>query len=241
MKKILIILIFSILATTVNAATLNQLENGENAVTFGYGYDYAIGTTSLGYARGLSFFNHRFMPYIDLSVPMFKPDLLDYRVKGGVQTSFFNYKGFDISTIVTPLLVRKTKNEIHTAFSIGTELGLLIGFVSKSWFAGTEFLYDKSWATRIEHSDKYKGYYSEAPNGWYKHTAANIRIGLRGGYTIQKTIEITTSFGISQTGQLKEYLMIPSYYLVFGVNYRFGTTVQSKSTRINPQDTIKKS
>jgi len=219
-KKIILLYIF-LTCSIASAITLNQLKDRENAIVFQAGYDYSLVTLTTGYARGVTLFDHSLMPYIQLSTPLFKIDIGDYRIDMGFQTSLFRYSGFDISTIFTPLIVRKTENDTSQALNFGSEFSIIIGYIAESWFAGTKFSYDYGYITHIEHTDIYKFYYKDVKDGWYGSSSANIKIGIVGGYAVTKTVEITTDLGIARTGIFKEYFLVPSYYANLGINYRY--------------------
>jgi hypothetical protein len=111
--------------------------------------------------------------------------------------------------------------QTETMTSVGADFHVFTGFNSKKWYAGVEVNYNQIISTNIKHTDKYKdNVYADVVDGWYKSTASNLKLGVALGTRFNK-FDVYLHGGISKTGQFKNYLFVPNYYALLGVNYRF--------------------
>ena len=221
--KAMIMIAFILLPIlTTNAQVMSPIYAGKQAAYLNLGFDPAVLTT-WGYARGFeaSFLKRDIMASTELAIPVAKLDLRDYRLKIGAQTSIVNYKGWDFS-IPLHIILRGTKNWMHSATSFGADFAGLFGYYGKWWFVNLEFGYDLAFITKITATDRYKEYfYSDFKNGWYGNTSHFFTRGLRVGVRIRRT-EITLRAGepiIDWTSESND--LMPPFYGSLGVNYIF--------------------
>jgi len=224
MKKTIIIFIL-IIALGVQAEAQERsgiLESKENSVGFATGLDYSIMPIQISYKRGFDIGNYKF-PFTagtDVTIPLFSFDLNDIRIRLITEMTFLRKRNFEIRGGIDPVFVN-LKMDTETMSSLGTDLHIFVGFTNAKWNTGVDFTYNKIFSTHITHTDVYlDNVYEEAVDGWYKNTAANIRIGILTNYRIKK-FDINIRAGISRTGQFNDYLFVPSMYANLGVNYRF--------------------
>ena len=105
--------------------------------------------------------------------------------------------------------------------SLGADFHFFIGSTGPRWNHGAEFLYNHMLSTYIKHTDKYnENVFAGAQDGWYKNTAANIRMGAMVNYRVKK-FDIDLRAGYSATGKFNSYLFVPPLYANLGVSYRF--------------------
>ncbi len=191
-----------------------------NVVYLGFGYDYALFTLELGYARALQFSEiHRaLMLKADFTWPLMAPDLRDFRARFGGRIPAYQYKWFQLPVQLN-LIVRSTENTAATATGFGTELTVIPGYYGEAWFLAAEVTWDQQWSTYIKQSDTYREYgFSEARDGWYRMSAYKVRYGARVGVLIRNRVEILLRGGYEQDG--KWDTQTPPFYAVLGTNVR---------------------
>jgi len=135
---------------TTNAQIMSTLSAGDQAAYFNFGLDPAVLTT-FGYARGFeaAFINRHVTASAELSLPVSKLDLNDYRLKIGARASVINYNSWDFS-IPIHLILRGTQNWMHTATNFGADITALFGYYRDRWFVNLEFGYDSAFMTKIQ-------------------------------------------------------------------------------------------
>ena len=194
----------------------------EQSVGLATGIDYAIAPLQLNYKRGFTAFNYKFPVILgaEVSIPMFAFDLNDISIKITSETTILRKGNFEIRGGMNAVFVN-AKLETETMSSLGADFHVFTGLTSKKWTAGFTFNYNQVFSTYIKHSDKYKdNVFADVVDGWYKNTAANIRIGLLLNRTFGK-IDVHIKAGASLTAKFNEYLFVPPLYGLLGVSYRF--------------------
>ena len=224
MKKITIIFILTIfLGIQMKAQDRSGiLAAKEQAVGLATGVDYSIMPLQLSYKRGFDIGNYKF-PFsagLDVTIPLYKFDLNDIRIRITTEMTFLRKRNFEIRGGIDPVFVN-LKMETETMSSLGLDFHLFTGFTNARWNTGLEVQYNAMFSTYIKHTDKYTdNVYEGAVDGWYKNTAANIRIGVLVNYRVNK-FDIYLRTGVSRTGNFNDYLFVPSMYGIIGVNFRF--------------------
>jgi len=224
MKKTTILLLMIVaLGIQVNAQDRSGiLDAKEQSVGIATGVDYSIMPLQLTYKRGFDIGNYKF-PFsagLDVTVPVFNFDLNDIRVRITTEMTFLRKRNFEIRGGIDPVFVN-LKMETETMSSLGLDFHLFTGFTNARWSTGMEVRYNTMFSTYIQHTDKYTdNVYEGAVDGWYKNTAANIRIGALVNYRVNK-FDLFLRAGISKTGKFDDYLFVPSMYGIIGVNFRF--------------------
>jgi len=207
---------------TTNAQIMSTLSAGDQAAYFNFGLDPAVLTT-FGYARGFeaAFINRHVTASAELSLPVSKLDLNDYRLKIGARASVINYNSWDFS-IPIHLILRGTQNWMHTATNFGADITALFGYYRDRWFVNLEFGYDSAFMTKITATDRYKKYYyHDFKDGWYGNTGHFFTRGLATGFRWRRT-EIVLRAGqpiIHWSAESSE--LLPPFYGILGVNYLF--------------------
>jgi hypothetical protein len=225
MKKLLF---FSVLALFVGLQLNAQnndaglLKANEQAIGIATGIDYSILPVSMQYKRGFNVFNLN-LPVnmgLDLTIPIFDFDLNDIRFTLISETSLLRKGNFEIRGGIDPV-VCAIKMQTESMTSIGTNFHLFSGITTDSWNVGAEIKYNQMFTTFIHHTDKYKeNVFSDVVDGWYKSTASNLRIGLLIDYKFNR-MDLYLKSGISRTGTFQNYLFVPTFYAIIGVNRRF--------------------
>ena len=226
MKKIYII---SILIVLIALQIRAQDETGrsgilnanEQSIGLATGIDYSILPLKLTYKRGFNIFNFKFPVNVgtDITIPIFKFDLNDIRIRLITETTIFRKKNFEIRGGIDPMFIN-VKMQTETMSSLGADFHIFSGFTNDKWNAGLDINYNQIFTTYIQHTDKFNEAVFEAQDGWYKHTAANIRLGVLVNRTLGN-FDLYVNAGISKTGKFNDYLFVPSMYGIIGVNFRF--------------------
>ena len=211
------------LGVQLNAQDRSGILNAnEQSVGLATGIDYSIMPLQLSYKRGFDIGNYKF-PFAvggDVTIPPFSFDLNDIRIKLTTEMTFLRKRNFEIRGGIDPVFVN-LKMETETMSSLGLDFHFFTGFTNAKWNTGLEVQYNKMFSTYIKHTDKYTdNVFEGAVDGWYKNTAANIRIGALVNYRIKK-FDINFRAGVSKTGNFNDYLFVPSMYGNIGVNFRF--------------------
>lgn len=224
MKKLIIIFISIVFLGIQSEAQERSgiLETKEQSVGVAMGLDYAILPISLSYKRGIDIFKYKFPlnTGVDVTIPIFSFDLNDIRIRLITETTLLRKKNFELRGGIDPVFVN-LKMETETMSSLGADFHTFAGFTNNKWNTGVEFLFNKMFSTYIKHTDKYReNVFRGAVDGWYKNTAANIRIGILVNRRINN-FDVYFKAGSSTTGKFNSYLFVPSMYTNLGVNFRF--------------------
>ncbi len=192
-----------------------------NSAYINFGYDYALFTLGLGYARGIELrkLNRQLVLNADVTLPMLEPDLSDWRARAGGAIVTAKSRKF-IAPIHLNAIFRSAKNTVGRAMGFGTSLSFLPGICLSKFSANAELTWDQQWATHIEHSDEYRQWvFADAKDGWYSITAFTIRYGARIGVLVNSHIEVLLRGGYEQDGTY-DY-RTPPFYTILSVNKRF--------------------
>lgn len=198
-----------------------MLDTNEQSIGLATGIDYSMFPLKITYKRGFNLFKYKFPVSIgaDVTIPIFKFDLNDIRIRLITETTFLRKKNFEIRGGIDPMFIN-VKMETETMSSIGADFHVFTGFTNDKWNAGLDINYNQIFTTYITHTEKFKDAVFEAQDGWYKHTASNIRLGVLVNRTLGN-FDIYVRAGISKTGNFNDYLFVPSMYGLIGANYRF--------------------
>jgi len=224
MRNLITIIIFICLAVQIKAqgSRSGVLEINEQTVGLSAGMDYSMLSAGITYIRGVNVCNYKYPVTIggSISVPVFNFDFSDAGFKVISETTIHRKKNFEIRGGVNPaLILLKTKTTKMT--SIGTDFHVFSGFINNKWNCGLELTYNQIFSTYIKHTDIYKeSVFENVADGWYKMTAANIKIGILIKRTINR-YDIFLNGGITKTGRFNDYIYVPPIYTVIGMNYRF--------------------
>jgi hypothetical protein len=223
--KSMIVSLFSI-AISVQANAQDKrsgiLGYKEYSIGIATGIDYSVLPIKLTYKQGFSIFNYKYPVEIgtDVTAPLFAFDLNDIRIRIISETTILRKRKFEIRGGIDPLIVN-VKMKTETMSSLGADFHIFTGFTNDKWNTGMEVNYNQIISTYIKHTEKYKKYvYAGVVDGWYRNTASNIRIGVLVNRSFNR-INLYLNGGISKTGQFKDYLFVPTMYLLAGMNYTF--------------------
>lgn len=223
--KIIIIIFISIIFFGIQSEAQDRsgiLGAKEQSVGIATGLDYSIMPLQLSYNRGFDIgkYKYPFAAGADVTIPVFSFDLNDIRIRITTAMTFLRKRNFEIRGGIDPVFVN-LKMETERMSSLGADFHVFTGFTNDKWNTGAEFLYNKMFSTHIKHTDKYReNVFSGAVDGWYKNTAANIRIGIIVNRSINN-FDVYIKAGSSTTGKFNGYLFVPSMYMNIGVKYRF--------------------
>ena len=198
------------------------LSAGEQSVGLATGMDYSILPAILSYNRGMDAFNFENPINVGLeaTIPMYAFDLNDIRLKIVTDITVLRKRSFEIRAGINPVFIN-TKLQTETMSSLGVDLHVFVGITKEKWSYGGEATYNKIFTTHIKHTDKYRDLvFADAVDGWYKNTAGNIQAGIYVNRRIKK-FDLSFRTGMSKTARLNEYLLVPTFYGIMGLEYRF--------------------
>lgn len=218
MKKFTFLLLFSAsIATGAWSQALNFAQTPSpsgNVISLNLGFDHAFQAT-VGFA-------HQFKtvrPLVvgtEFSLPSGNTLLDDWRWKTGAQYNFLQSGNFRL-TGKAQLVFRKRKTDYVNHFGWGTDLGLIGGWYREKFFLAAETGYDRTWFSHIRHDQPYLEQFPEAVSGWYQSKAANVYVGIQGGYSWQR-LDINLRLG--RTFRPNGSANLVPLYAMLGANIR---------------------
>jgi hypothetical protein len=194
-----------------------RLDGRPNRVYTSFGLDPAILPT-IGYARTLRLFGHRFQLAGDVGVVATHLDTRDYRARLDAFTSLVHWRALYL-TGSAAFITRGTENSIYQGLNFGADVTGALGVYRRGWFAAGEFGFDKAIITHITNSEWYRTYfYPDAKDGWYLTGGGTFHYGLAAGLGLGPT-ELVARYGWRRTEKFGE-LTPPMYVsLGFGVGF----------------------
>jgi len=188
-----------------------------NRVYVTFGLDPAFVMT-VGYGRVVALAGHDVQLFSEVGVVTARPDLRDFRVRLGTQTSLVRLGAVHL-TGSAAFIARGTDNAIYRAFDFGSDFTGALGVYRHGWFAATEFGFDKAIITHVTQSDWYRRHiYPDAKDGWYLDAGGTYHYGLAGGLTLGRT-ELVGRVGQLRTERFGE--MMPPMYASVGAGFKF--------------------
>ncbi len=223
MKTIVITILFILGSLCLKAQSQSGLLNAkEQSIGIGTGLDYSVLPLIISYDRGLKVLNYQYPVSLglELTTPLFSPDLKDLRLKIKGATTLFQKGWAALRGGINPVLTR-VHLKTQEITSIGLELEFFAGYISEKWNLGLEASYNKVLTSYIKHSQLFKeNIFAEVQDGWYQNTAGNLRLGVHANYRI-KRFDLYLKTGMSKTGKFNDYLFVPGIYTVLGTKFRF--------------------
>jgi hypothetical protein len=194
-----------------------RLDGRPNRVYTSFGLDPAILPT-IGYARTLRLFGHRFQLAGDVGVVAAQLDTRDYRARLDAFTSLVHWRALHL-TGSAAFITRGTENSIYQGLNFGADVTGALGVYRRGWFAAGEFGFDKAIITHITNSEWYRTYfYPDAKDGWYLTGGGTFHYGFAAGLGLGPT-ELVARYGWRRTEKFGE-LTPPMYVsLGFGVGF----------------------
>ncbi len=227
MKNIFLLTIISI-ATVLQVQSQDDrsgmLDARESAIGISTGMDYSILPLKLTYKRGINLldYEHPFVVGVDMTVPLFSPDLRDLRARIISEATLLRKGSFEVRAGIDPMLIT-VNMETEQMTSVGADFHVFTGITSENWNVGMELNYNRIFSTQITHTDHYREQvFIEVVDGWYRSTASNMRIGLLINRTIDR-FDVYMNGGLSKTGTFNNYLFVPTMYALLGVSVRIPT------------------
>lgn len=207
---IITFLLFSFGSVVLNAQTLFPEQGGAQSITAGVeaeagtlftvGYQHSVYLKSI--ARDISF-------HANVTVPSGKDLFNDLRIRIGARTFLSPDDGLNVSAGMAITGIRSS-NHLLTATGFGLDVTLTAGYYGSAWFAAAETGVDRTFLANISFTDYYRDYFfGAARDGWYRNTAGNIHLGVRGGIRTGRA-ELGIRTGLQTTLEL-ESRVLPFY------------------------------
>lgn len=221
MKKIIVIITISILASTaLHAQNINwrSLETDQHhSAYFNFGFQYGM-TAQLGY--GYKAGNSRpVLLSIDYSFPMGNNLFDDHKVRLGGQIEALRWNNFSLTAKVM-MVYRRYANEMVRIVNFGSEFSAIAGYYKPKWHVAGEFGFDKAVASHLSHRNAMRDIYPDITDGWYLPSGGNYFYGVQAGVTVIKDIDLTMRAGLTNAQKQDEDASLP-YYLQLGLIKHF--------------------
>ena len=194
-----------------------RLDGPSNRVYASFGLDPAFLPT-VGYARALRLFGHRFQLAGDVGVVAADFDTRDFRARLDVFTSLLRWRSLRL-TGSAAFITRGTENTIYRGLNFGSDLTGALGVYRPGWFVAGEFGFDKAIITHVTHSEWYRTYfYPGAKDGWYLTGGGTFHYGGTAGVAFGPT-EVMARYGWRRTEHFGE--LTPPMYASLGFGFGF--------------------
>jgi hypothetical protein len=221
MKKIFIIIFILFAVSQINAFNTVMFGEHKQSVSISIGTDLSLVTLKFNYIRLFDIPELSRDPVFDtgISIPLFSPDLRDFRIHAGIKLDTVTAGNFIIPASLN-LIFRGHSNAAYNSHGFGLEIGLFPGYYNDKFTAAGEIIWDTQFLTHIKCSDYYKeSIYQDASSGWYGFTSNMFRFGARTGFLFNDRDEISLRGGYEYHG--KYNLKIPPFYAVISNSVRF--------------------
>ena len=188
--------------------TISASIEAEAGTLFTVGYQRSFHVEPLGKNIGV---------FASATIPSGDELFNDLRIKLGGQTFLLPENGYTISAGIA-LTGIHSDNDLLSATGFGLDLILTAGYYGSAWFTAAEAGMDRTFIANIRFTDYYREYYYEgARDGWYDHTAGNLRLGIRGGIRAGRT-ELALRTGLQTTLALNNRVL--PFYAGLSAGYR---------------------
>jgi hypothetical protein len=197
---------------------LARVTPGTSTIRAYTGLEYGL-VFGLHYGKAIGFRDKVLIPFIDASLPTGRSTFDDYRLKIGTSANILQRGHWAFSGDLA--FIHRNFNVPFVAMqNVGIETGVQWGYYRKKAFVQLHLSNDYGFATRLEHTEAYKGNYPDAVDGWYSNTANNLSVGVNTGLSLKK-MDITLSAGMIRTGGFSGLPSLP-FFGKLGLNYRIG-------------------
>ncbi len=221
MKKLVaVIVIVMAVAESTYSQNINWRslrEDQRNVIQFNFGYDFGV-TAQVGYNRTFTLIRPILLG-LDYSLPMGSDLLDDFKVRLGGQVEVVQIGGFSASVKILSNF-RRYQNALVRIVSFGSDFATVAGYYKPSWYAASEFGFDKSIVSHFKHSDIMRAEFPGIRDGWYIPTGGHYYYGIQGGKTIGDAFDLSLRLGATRAQGNDENAVLP-YYLQLGLGMRF--------------------
>lgn len=194
-----------------------RLDGRPNRLYASFGLDPALLPT-VGYARTVRLFGHRFQLGGEVGVVAADFDTRDFQARLDVFTSLLHWRSVHL-TGSAAFITRGTENSIYRGLNFGSDVTGALGIHRPGWFVAGEFGFDKAIITHVTHSDWYRTYfYPDAKDGWYLTGGGTFHYGGTAGVSLGPT-ELVARYGWRRTEAFGE--LTPPIYAGLGLGIGF--------------------
>jgi hypothetical protein len=195
-----------------------RVQAGTSVVRIHAGLDHGL-VYGAYYGKAYPFLGKTWSYFVDASLPMGGSAVDDNRLKLGTSVNALQLGHWAVSADLA-FINRKFSVPFVEMYGLAIETALQFGYYRNRAFLALGLSNDYNFATRLRHTEAYKGNYPEAVDGWYANTANNLSIGINTGLSLKK-MDITLSTGVVRAGGFTAKPTLPLFGKL-GVNYRMG-------------------
>ncbi len=193
-------------AQNINWSTQDNQPN--NFVYLNKGFNYGL-TLQLGYALNINLLDQTLIT-ADLSVPMGKDLLDDYKGSLSMHTTLLKFGDFTMSGKITGI-ARRHETKLVRMHNFGAELTGLIGYYKPKFHIAAELGFDKAIATHLKHQGLLKENFPDMVDGWFVPTSGNFYYGIQASKTIGTRFEISMRLGKTNAEKGAPDALLPVY------------------------------
>lgn len=192
-----------------------------NRVYFRTGIEPSLLSTA-GYQHRFIIPTNRFPLTVfgEYTMPPTRPSVKNSETAAGALFPLFEYGSFMVADRLNATAgFIETHNFNSTEFSAADEISA--GYNGKRWFLAGTAEYEKILLTRIEHTDFYRRTsYEDARDGWYYGSGGIFQFGVRLGFYIYDSVDITLEMKVPFTEKFNSYAGSPLHGSL-STGYRF--------------------
>lgn len=221
MNRIIIssVLLLALKVSVVNAQEINWSDVSEGKkhyVTLNFGADYS---TYYGLQYGYRIGNTRLPLILDaeFSVPFGEDVFDDWNARMGIQSKLWSHNNLWWS-VRASVITRKFESDVASLMNFGSSFSTLFGYQKSRWGIATEFSYERSEVSKIEHH-LLKDDYPEITDGWYNTAGGNFKMGVQAHVNI-KSLNLFMHLGKAFGQDFQDNPTLP-YYAKLGINKSF--------------------
>lgn len=185
-----------------------------NMVFADLGFDFGM-TARLGYGKKIK----AFIPILlssDISMPMGKDLLDDYKFRIGGQLQILNKSTFNV-TLSSYAIIRRYETSLVRIFGFGSEFSIAAGVYKSNWHLATEIGFDKSALTHLKHSDSFADNYPDVSDAWFLNAGGQFYYGIQTSRSINDKLKLNLRLGATNAEADHDNALLPVYFQ-FGVS-----------------------
>lgn len=215
MKKITIIIITILTSLNIGISQSTNWQSDQNdqnsVIYYNMGFEFAM-IARIGYGHKINA-KRPLLLITDLTIPM-GDDLIDdlkFRVGGQMQILRKN----NIAVTATLFAIaRRHQTNLVKQIGFGSESAISLGYYKPKWHIATEFGFDKSIVTHLDHSDVMSDNYPGLRDAWYTDAGGQYYYGIQASRKINTRMKIDLRLGKTDAQGDHTNALLPVYFQI---------------------------
>ena len=212
---IIIFLTHNIQAQNVNWNWLDKQKH--HYAHLNLGYDFGV-TTQIGYDYLITI-KRPVLFTTDISLPMGKNLLNDFKFRLGGQVEMVSYKNF-IASLKLFGNLKRHETKLVQMTNFGAETSFLMGYYKEKWHLAGEVGFNKPFSSHVKHAGEMKKNFPSIQDGWFESLGGHFYYGLQAGKSITNKIDLSFRIGATNASGNHKNAII-SKYAQLGLVYKF--------------------